>query len=399
MEITAEQQLFMDKVNADVALKIEAHKVESDTSAKVAAKAEASLLIEAFKSEQPDLKDSEIIIALSQKVDALKIVTDEPKATDTVGSFISANFEDYKTAIRANREFEVTATAFTRSGVTNSEQGTELTGIGQIGHRKLTFRDVFAATTFSDTDDNGTIKYIDWDAASSIRAAAAVAEGGTFPESTAVFAQKTATYNKIGDSIPTTEEVLEDQSLIARELEMFLSTNVEIAEDTAFIASLAAQAPAYTAVASGLVDASIYDLIVKMSESITTAKGSKYMPNFAFMNISDINKMKLKKDANNNYIMPPFATNGGTQVDGITVVEDNGVTADTFYLGDNRYGRIYDKKGYVLSKGTVSTQFVEDQLTLKGRKRSLFLIREADKTGFLECAGIKADLATLATVV
>lgn len=357
-------------------------------------KEDVQAMIDTVKS---DLDVSEKLNALEQKIDALKAKTSEPKVNKTVGEFISANFEDYKSAIHANREFEVTATAFKRSGVTDSEQGTDLAGIGQIGHRKLTFRDVFSANTFSDTDDNGTIKYIDWDADSSTRAAAAVAEGGTFPESTAVFEQKTATYNKIGDSIPTTEEVLEDQALISRELEMFLATNVEIAEDTAFIASLASQAPAYTAPNAGITDASIYDLVVKMSESITTSKGSKYMPNFAFMNISDINKMKLKKDGNNNYVMPPFAMSNGNVVDGITIVEDNGVTANTMYLGDNRYGRIYDKKGYVLSKGTVSTQFVEDQLTLKGRKRSLFLIREADKSGFLKCTSISAALTALAS--
>ena len=59
--------------------------------------------------------------------------------------------------------------------------------------------------------------------------------------------------------------------------------------------------PAYTPVASGIVDASIYDLFVKLRESIEAQAGNKYRTNFAVMNIVDINKYKLKKDANNNY--------------------------------------------------------------------------------------------------
>ena len=116
-------------------------------------------------------------------------------------------------------------------------------------------------------------------------------------------------------------------------------------------------------------------MIVKMKEDITSTGGSKYNPDFAMMNITDINAMKLKKDANENYVLPPFVDRNGNQVDGLVIVENNALTANTMVIGDRRYARIYEMDGVSISKGVVNAQFSEDMETLKVRKRMLFLIR------------------------
>ena len=106
-------------------------------------------------------------------------------------------------------------------------------------------------------------------------------------------------------------------------LEEFLNINISIVEDDQLYDGdgtgnncngLFTSSPTYVPVASGITDANFYDLIVKASEDITKGKRSKYQPNFALMSISDINRMRLKKDANNNYIIPPFTSKDGTQV-------------------------------------------------------------------------------------
>jgi hypothetical protein len=115
------------------------------------------------------------------------------------------------------------------------------------------------------------------------------------------------------------------------------------------------------------------------------------------MNLTDINKMKLKKDANNNYMLPPFVDRSGNVVDGLTIVEDNTVVANTMFMGDSRFARIYERTGLDLAQGLVGSQFIEDAITLKVRKRMAFLIREVDKTGFLQVTDITAALVTLAS--
>ena len=194
--------------------------------------------------------------------------------------------------------------------------------------------------------------------------------------------------------------------MFAAELGMFLETNVKIEIDDQLangdgtsntLTGLVASAQTYTAAGAGIQTPNIYDLIVKMKESIAALGGSKYSPDFAVMNIIDINEMKLTKDQNDNYVIPPFVSRDGENVAGIIVIESNAITANTMVIGDRRYAKIYEMKGMTVDKGYVNTQFAEDEMTLKVRKRMAFLIRNADKGGFKKCTDIDAALVTLAS--
>lgn len=302
---------------------------------------------------------------------------------------------------------EYVAKALTlRTSITNNSQAVDLTDVGQLATRRLAMYDLFPKFPVGDGNHNGTIRYYDWDEATTVRAAAMRAEGAAFPESTATWKRGTISLQKVGDTLPVTEEFLTDEVMFAAELDFFLQTNVALVVDDQIangngtgnnLTGLVTSSPAYTAVASGITDASIYDLIVKVSESITTTGGAKYVPNFAVMNIADINKMKLKKDANYNYVLPPFVTRDGQEVAGIVVIEANCITANTMVVGDSRFGRIYETPGIEITRGLVGTQFTEDEITIKARKRLAFLIREADKSGFRKVTSISAALTTLAS--
>jgi HK97 family phage major capsid protein len=293
-----------------------------------------------------------------------------------------------------------------RASVTDNEEAYTLPDIGQLPTADRNAYNIFPKIRISEKNDNGIIRYYDWDDATTVRAAAMVAEGAAFPESTAKWEGKTMPIKKIGDSIPYTAEMEEDSQMFAAELGLFLDINVKIKENDQIVngdgtgqnlTGLFTSIPAYIPVASGISDASIYDLIVKLREDIESDKGGKYNTDFGLMNLTDINKYKLKKDSNNNYIMPPFYDAAGNRIDGVTIIEDNSVTANTMAVGDRRFGRVYEKTGYEMTKGMVNNQFLEDEMTFKVRKRLAFLIREVDKTGFLKVTDIDAALTTLAT--
>lgn len=302
-------------------------------------------------------------------------------------------------------EIEIKAITNVASIATNTA-GFDIPNVGQLATAERSAYALFPKQSISGGNTRKTINYWDWDEATIVRAAAMVAESGTFPESTAKWKQYTLPVQKVGDTLVVTEEFFEDEQMFYSELGMFIRTNVEIVINNQVVngdgtannlTGLVASTPAYVPAAAGIADASIYDLIVKLKESISTTGGAKYRPNFALMNISDINKMKLKKDANNNYIIPPFVDRSGAIVDGITVVEDNVVVANTMILGDSRFARIYEKTGMELSEGFVGDQFIEDAMTIKVRKRMAFLIRTVDKTGFRKVTSISAALTTLAS--
>lgn len=320
---------------------------------------------------------------------------------------IEDNMENIKKGVSQphseSRTFTVKAN-FVAGSVVNNTDALRLSDIGQLAHRKLSIWESLPKLPVP-KDANGTVRYSDWDEATKVRAAATILEGGTFPESTAAFQEYSISLEKIGDTIPISEESLYDRARFAAELRLFLETNVNLIADQQVydgngtspnLNGFFTTATTFVAAASAITDASIYDLFVKVKEAMTAGKNSKVMPNVAYMNIVDINKYKLKKDANNNYVMPPFVDQSGNRIDGITVIESNAVTANTMVMADNRFIRVYEEPGMQVSTGLVADQFKQDLITLKARRRANVLVRQADRIAVYKVTDIGAALTTLA---
>ena len=378
-------------------------KGDSETISKLQAQVDA--FGELVSKEQFDsLNASYKAIAL--EVTKLKNGTSDGEQKSKLVQIIEANKEGLEASTKKGKDFEFTVKADTlRASVVGNQAALDLTDVGQLAHRKLTVYDIFRKVPVP-AGSNGVVRYVDWDDATTVRAAAAIAEGAAFPESTAKWATYTLALQKVGDIIPMSEELMYDAPLFAAELQNFLETNVAIKVDTDLVTGngtapningLKAQIPNYTPVAAGITDASIYDLLVKLRETISAPYGSKYSPNVALMNIADINKMKLKKDANLNYVLPPFFNKAGQIVDGITVIECNAFAANTMVIGESRYGAIYEIPGITVQTGIATGDFESDMMSLKARKRLNLLIRTVDRTGWLEVTSISAALTTLAS--
>jgi hypothetical protein len=325
------------------------------------------------------------------------------KTEKTLLDEVIENKEKINALAKGDKKVEVELKALSnRASIANNTESIRLSGIGQLGVKLRALYDFFPKVQVGNGNHNGTIAYIDWDEDTTVRASAIVAEGGTFPESTAKFAEYTKKLQKIGDTLPVTEEFMEDEVLASSELSKFININVNTVIDTKIavgaggandVEGLYTASPAYTPVASGITDANIKDLVRKMRTSIVKTRGSKYAPNFVAANSETIDRYFLKKDGENNYM---FDSETGT-IAGLTIVEDNNLADNTLVVGDSRYGTIYEKGGVVLSEGYNDGQFVGDMKTIKARVRMLFLIRNVDKTGFLKCTNITTALATLAS--
>ena len=400
-------------------------KLEKETGEKISEQVKEALkevdteklkeLLEKELVSKEDIKD----VVKSEDLEQLKTVVSEMEekvnqAVESSSKKSGNKLEDAAKEIEENKDTlkaiasrqsnkEVTIKALTlRSSVETNTIGLDLAGIGQIGRMGRSFYEFLSKQVIPlPADHAGIIRYRDWDEATTVSAAAAVAEGAVFPESTAKWKGFTLPIEKIGDTLPVTEEFFEDEPTAAAELNLFLQSNVldKCANDVILgdgvspnIKSIDSEANAYTAAASGITDANIFDLMVKVQEDIETNYGAKYQTNFFVMNVADYNKLVLKKDANNNYVFDRELREMPWQI-----LVDNHVAANTLYAGDSRYVRIYELPGVALSQGMVGTQFTEDELTIKARKRLAFLIRNVDKTGFRKVASISAALTTLAT--
>ncbi len=361
--------------------------------------------------EKMTAKETEIT-SLKEIVEAqgVKIVEMGVKSNPLEGNSLIKEIETHKEglegSVKKGRDYEFALKADTlRANVVGNPNALDLTDIGQLAHRSITVYDVFRKVPVP-AGSNGVVRYVDWDQATSIRAAKAIAEGTDFVQSTAKWKTSTLTIEKVGDIIPVSEELMYDAPLFAAELKNFLETNIAIKIDTDLVSGngvspningMKNQIPNYVPVASGIQDCSIYDLLVKTREAITSPYGGKYSPNVAFMNIVDINKMKLKKDNNDNYIMPPFVDKNGNTVNGLLIIECNSYAPNTMVVGDNRYGAIYEIPGILVETGYATGDFESDMMSLKAIKRLNLLIRDVDRTGWLEVTSISAALITLAS--
>lgn len=372
-------------------------------------KAIKDLNIEKMSNEITEMK--ELAQELGLQVGQLIASGDAAKA-ETIEGVVKANFKSIQEVVKSeNREafhsFAVSYKATATTAAVTSTRTYRDNELVPLTARRMVMEDLFRHIPIG-ADNAGQVAYIDWDEATTARAAAAVAEGAAFPESTVAWEEKTIKLKKIGDTIPVTEEFMFDEARFAGELAEFLAENVDLAVDDqllsgdgtgANLTGLLTTAPAYTPVGRSITDASLYDLVPILRETIVKGKGSKFQPNFMMMNLTEINKYKLKKDANNNYIMPPFVSQSGNVIDGVPVIENNNMADNTLVIGDSRRGRIYDStEGYSLSVGYVNAQFASDLKTMKGRRRLALLIKDSEKLGYLQVSSISAALTALAGV-
>ncbi len=341
---------------------------------------------------------------LSENVNFIKDNMETKENKVSLTSEIKEQKENLKSIAQgSNKTVELKALTNRAAINPNEISGLDLPGITPFGRTARTFYDFLSKQVIPlPANHGGTIRYRDWDEATTVKAAAAVAEGASFPESTAKFKDYILPVEKIGDTLPVTEEFFEDEATAAAELNLFLQNNVfdKCANDVVLgdgtspnLQSINSRALDYTAPNAGISDANIYDLTTKVVEDITTNKGSKYQPDFVLMNIADVNKLKLKKDANGNYIFDRLEE----KLQPLTVLVDNHVSSNTMYVGDSRYVSVYEIPGVEVSRGLVGSQFNEDEMTIKARKRLAFLIKNGNRDGFRKVSDIGADLTTLAS--
>ena len=385
----------------ELGTKIDAMKNESVT------KADYDALKEELKAIEK-MATTEQVETLKGNLDELasKLLVLETKGSNVVKTLkeeLEENKEQLKDILGGRRgEIEIKALT-NRASISGNTNAYVLPTIGQLGVKARALYDVLPKIQISNrSNDNGVIKYHDWDEATTARASAMVAEGATFPESTAKFIERTISIRKIGDTLPVTEEFGEDSALASAELERFIDINVNTKVDDQLIngagtgenlAGLLVSAPDYTPVASGISGANIKDLVRKMRTAIVKTRGSKYSPDIVVMNSDTFDRYYLAKDSQNQYLFDPV---NGT-IGGLAVVEDNNMPDNQLVVGDRRFATIYEKGGVVLSEGMVGAQFTSDSKTIKARKRMALLIREVDKTGFLHCTNVTTALTTLSS--
>lgn len=397
-----DQVKYFNELNLHKADQMNALKVEM----KKASTEEIKAQIEALKSEILE-NNKEQMKALTKALEVqglaiTKLMTSK-KDVPSVKSIEDYLYENVDKLKNAERETVTFKTDVTSASLVDSAFAYDVPGVGQLAHLSTKLLGLFASGSIAD-GQGGVVRYVDQTAVT--RNADWVLEAGVKPESAIAWAVYTVPLETIADTIPVTNQSLSNIPFIASEIRNFLLTNLSLKVDASLwngsgvapnIFGIYTKAVEYVAAASGITDANVYDLIMKMKTNITAT--SNYTPNYILINPSDAtNYLALKKDGNNNYMLPPFVElrNGMMFIAGMQVIETAAVIADTMLIGDFTKAVVYTHGGVKIDIGMIDKQFVENMVTLRAEQELGLVVRNVHLNAFNKETGIAAALVTLA---
>jgi len=402
-ELSAEDQIkYFNDLNLYRADKMNALKVEMKESAsKELADKIKELREDINKSNTEQMKSLQKALEI-QGLALNKLMTDgKVPSQKTIEGHLMELGDKLKNAAKETVSFK---TDVTSASLTNSAFAADIPGVGQLAHLATKLLGLFAKGSIAD-GQGGVVRYVDQTAVT--RNAAWVAEAGVKPESAIAWAVYTVPLETIADTIPVTNQSLSNIPFIASEIRNFLLANLALKIDSDLwggtgvapkIFGIYTKATEWVAVASGMADANVYDIISKIKTNIEAT--SNYAANYVLMNPNDItNYMTLKKDGNNNYILPPFVNYQGGKmfVHGMEVIPTSAVTADTLLVGDFSKAVVYTHGGVKIDIGMIDKQFVENMVTIRAEHEMGLVVRTVHTNAFNKETGIAAAIVTLNT--
>ena len=211
-------------------------------------------------------------------------------------------------------------------------------------------------------------------------AAAEKAEGTAYPESTFVWTQKTSPVQKVADSIPVTDEQLEDEQQVKSLLEQRLSFGVRQRLDGQVLIGngTAPNLRGINSVVGIQVQAKGADSgIVAFLKALALIRFTgRATPNGAVMHPNDWLDIMLTQSTAGEYLFGnPFQGPGPTSLFGISIAQSDAQTENTGLVGDFvNFSRLDDRRGVRVQTGYVGSQFTEGKVTLRADLRAAFTV-------------------------
>ena len=211
-------------------------------------------------------------------------------------------------------------------------------------------------------------------------AAAETAEAGTYKESTFVLAEKSSPVRKITDSVPVTDEQLEDVPMVQSYLDGRLRFGVRQRLDTQIV--------------SGDGIAPNLDGILNVTGIQTQAKGADPVPDAIFkagtkvrvtgrsvpthvvLHPNDWQGIRLLRTADGIYIWGSPSESGPERIWGWPVVQNESLTENTGLIGsfEPAWISLIERRGILVERGFTGTQFTEGKQTIRASMRAALVV-------------------------
>lgn len=224
--------------------------------------------------------------------------------------------------------------------------------------------------------------------------AAFIAEGVVKPLIDIDYQIRYSTAKKVAGKIKVSEEALTDISFMNAEISRKLKQRHDLALQDgilngdgtgANLTGITEVAAAFAAggLATSIDNAQNYDVIVAAYNQILVTSDSNYIPNAVFVHPTDATKMKLKKDSQNNYIMPPFASASGDIINNVKIVQNTKIPLGYFLMGDFTKSHVRNYVDFSIRIGYTGDDFEKNLVTILGESRVHHYISENEKIAFV----------------
>ena len=207
-----------------------------------------------------------------------------------------------------------------------------------------------------------------------------------------------ADVKKITSYIKTSKEALDDIAALQAEINGELITLVKNKLDAQLLSgdgtgnNLTGVTTAATAFAAGSFAASInaannFDVLAVavnqvMIAEVQSGEPAGFMPNYIVMHPTDVIKMKLTKDSNNQYIFP-ISMPGISEVINVPVVSNPRMTVDKFLVGDFTKAQLRIREDVNIQIGYENDDFTKNLVTILAEMRVAAFVKSNHTKAFV----------------
>lgn|SRR3990167_6105633 len=351
------------------------------------------------------------LAAMGLEIKALKETAKKPEKSGTIAATLLANKAKIDTFLAAKSgslmiEHKATQASTDIDGRENYFTWHEGGAVGQLPVRKPFMRELFTNVSTS----TEFIKYIDQETI--VRDAKNVAGCAASTHNTKVtWKTRDLKVDKVRDFVHICIDMMMDYGFVQGEIDRMLNTSLALKIDRDLLLGTGISpilhgvdevASTFSCAAGGgycnvIPAATIIDLISVAGAQIRAfGEQNMWMPNVVLMNPRDVQKMKLLKDNEANYIRANVFTGSLFQdrsgiywIDGMMIIENPLVPVNELYIGDFRKGTVYARPGVGIEFSYENREnFETETVTVKVYERLNLLIRNVDANAFMHVPDI-----------
>lgn len=367
-----------------------------------------------FKAEQEKMYGDAVAKAIEPLESAVKtqgeVLAAMKNAAPTkhkgLGELLTENKEAFDQMIKAGGggmvKIETSLKTVSSANATADTDSYQDGGVGQIQRGMPYMRDLFPIVNLS-SNTHDTVSW--WEQLAVTNNATNVAEVRTAgTTSNLTWVKKTLDGRRLFDWTKISLDSLKDINFVQGEIQGLINKNMKIKENSQLIsglgtgneiAGLLTYATAFDTTCSKVQRANLIDLLAKMKTQIAVDMLGGASASYWLANNVDVDSVRLAKDLDGQYLFPQWALGGNVNLNGLTLVENPLVTADSLIVGDFNMATLYVWDDLVIEIAQIEDDKKTGLTTIMAYLRENLRIKDVDKKAFVYTTTVAADLATI----